>query len=156
MITCNFEDGNKALLRHLVVDTLVLNDNKILMVKRTGKLLEGGKWGLVGGFVDRDETSAQAVVREVMEETGWKVKDLVLLRINDNPNRPKEDRQNIAFVYFCTATKKTGEADWESDDQQWFGWDKLPNKDNIAFDHAEDIKLYQKYLEEPFTLPIVG
>jgi hypothetical protein len=50
MITCYFEDGNKALLRHTVVDVLVLNDkNELLMVKRTAKLVEGGKWGIIGG-----------------------------------------------------------------------------------------------------------
>ena len=111
MLTCIFEDGGKASLRHAIVDTLVLKDGKLLLVKRTGKLLEGGKWALVGGFVDRDETLAQAAAREVMEETGWTVKDMTLLRINDSPSRPHEDRQNVAFVFFCTAVEKSGEAD---------------------------------------------
>jgi 8-oxo-dGTP diphosphatase len=154
MITCAFEDGNAATLRHVAVDTLVIKSNKILLVKRTAKLLEGGKWGLVGGFVERDETTMQAAAREVMEETGWQIKNLILLTINDQPDRPGEDRQNIALVYFGEATEKTGEADWESDDQQWFDWDKLPPDENIAFDHAANIKLYRKYLRENFTLPI--
>lgn len=153
MIDCIFEDGNRASLRHVVVDTLVLKDSKILLVKRAAKLLEGGKWGIVGGFVDRDETLAEAAAREVMEETGWQVKDITLFRIKDNPNRPGEDRQNVAFVYLATATEKTGEADWESDEQKWFGFDELPPEDQIAFDHAENIKLYQEYLKNPFTLP---
>ncbi len=143
MINCSFEDGNKASLRHVVVDNLVLKDGKILLVKRVGKLLEGGKWGLVGGFVDRDETIEQAAEREIMEETGWKVKDFTLLKVNDQPDRPAEDRQNIAFVYYCTATEKTGKADWESDKQTWFDLDDLPPDDQIAFDHAEDIKSYK-------------
>jgi len=148
MITCIWEDGSKATLRHAVVDTIVIKDNKILLVKRTGKLLEGGKWGLVGGFVERDETLKQAAEREVFEETGWKVKDITLLTINDSPNRPKEDRQNIAFVYYCQATEKTGEADDESDDQQWFPLSEIPPIETIAFDHAEDIKLYKDYLSK--------
>jgi ADP-ribose pyrophosphatase YjhB (NUDIX family) len=156
MITCTFEDGNQSSLRHLVVDTIVTKDNRILLVKRTGKLLEGGKWGLVGGFVDRDETTAQTAAREVMEETGWQVKGLTLLRINDSPNRPKEDRQNVALIYFCTATKKTGEPDWESDEQKWFSWDELPDNDKIAFDHAETISLYRKYLKDQPALPLIG
>jgi ADP-ribose pyrophosphatase YjhB (NUDIX family) len=154
MITCAFEDGNEALLRHAVVDTIVIKDNKVLLVKRTAKLLEGGKWGLVGGFVERDETLAEAAAREILEETGWEVKDLTLLAINDKPDRPKEDRQNIAFVYFCTATEKTGEADWESDDQQWFAWSELPEEEQIAFDHAHNIKLYQRYVKESLSLPV--
>src|SRR5215204_3514091 len=122
MITCKFEDNSDAKLRHVCVDTMVFNDKgQLLLVKRTGKLIEGGKWGLTGGFVDRDETLAQAVEREAMEETGWKVKDVMMLRVKDSPNRPHDvDRQNIAFVFYCTATEKVGEKDWESDDVQWF------------------------------------
>lgn len=155
MITCVFEDGGKGLLRHVVADTLVLRDGKILLVKRATRLLEGGKWGVVGGYMDRNETIKQTVAREVMEETGWEVTDLTLLTIIDAPNRPHEDRQNVAFVYFCTATIKTGEPDDESDEQRWFSWDQLPPSEYMAFDHADHLMLYQKYLKEKFSLPIV-
>jgi 8-oxo-dGTP diphosphatase len=157
MITCIFENDGKSSLRHVCVDVIVLNKHgQILLAKRTGKLLEGGKWGLIGGFVDRDETAAQGAEREIMEETGYHVKDLTLLRLNDNPNRPHEDRQNITFAYFCTATKKTGEHDWESDELKWFDIDELPPADQIAFDHLSNIELYKKYRHKPFPLPVVG
>ncbi|MGH7202928.1 MAG: NUDIX hydrolase, partial [Candidatus Levyibacteriota bacterium] len=110
MITCFFENNNKALLRHVVVDVLVLKDEKLLLVKRTKKLLEGGKWGLVGGFVERDENLQEAVAREIFEETGYKVKDITLLTIRHNADRPHEDRQNISFVFFCIALEKEGTA----------------------------------------------
>jgi 8-oxo-dGTP diphosphatase len=146
MIKCQFEDGNSASLRHAVVDTIVVKDNKILMVKRTAKLLEGGKWGLVGGYCERDETIRQTVEREVHEETGWTVENLRLLRIVDNPNRPMEDRQNICFVYVADAVEKTGEPDWESDEQKWFSLENIPPTEMVAFDHLEDIEIYKKYL----------
>lgn len=154
MITCNFEDGGQANLRHTVVDCLVLKNDEILLVKRVGKLLEGGKWGLVGGFVSRDETIVEGAQREIYEETGFKVKDITLLRIIDEPNRPHENRQNIAYVYFCQADKKEGDADWESDEQKWFKLDSLPPKEVLAFDHYDDIELYLKYLKERFSLPV--
>jgi 8-oxo-dGTP diphosphatase len=156
MITCTFEDGNKASLRHTVVDVIVLKDEQLLMVKRAAKLLNGGKWALVGGYVDRDENIEQAAKREVLEETGWQIKDLVLLRIIDRPTRKGEDRQNICFVFFATATEKTGEPDWESDEQKWIGWEELPAEDSIAFDHAETISVYRQYLKENTPLPIIG
>src|SRR5258708_9556765 len=113
MITCTFENGNKASLRHVVIDALVLKDDKLLLVKRTEKLLEGGKWALVGGYVERDENLLQTVEREIGEETGYTVKDITLLCIRHNPDRPHEDRENISFVFFCTAVEKKGESDWE-------------------------------------------
>lgn len=154
MITCAFEDGDRASLRHVVVDVLVLKDDKILLVKRTKKLLEGGKWGLVGGYVDRNENVKDAVNREIFEETGYRIKDITFLTVRDNPDRPHEDRQNIAFVFFCTALQKEGKPDDESDEQQWFGFDSLPEKELIAFDHHDDIELYLKYKEKNLPLPI--
>lgn len=153
MIICQFENGGKDSLRHVVTDTIVVRGNKILLVKRIKKFLEGGKWGLIGGFVQRDEDIKQSVKREVFEETGWKIKDIVFLRVKDNPDRPHEDRQNIAFVFFCTATKKEGDRDWESDEVKWFDLKSLPSNNEIAFDHADDINLYKMYLEGSFKLP---
>lgn len=155
MITCAFEDGGTAKLRHVVIDSLVLRGNEILLVKRTGKLLEGGKWGLVGGFVERDESLVQAAAREILEETGWQVTGLSLLTVNDRPDRPAEDRQNISFVYFCQAVEQTGTPDDESDDQQWFPLSALPPTENLAFDHAADIALYLKYRAESLQLPVI-
>ncbi|HEX4774200.1 MAG TPA: NUDIX hydrolase [Candidatus Saccharimonadales bacterium] len=156
MITCTFEDGGKAFLRHITADVLLLRDNKILLVKRSMKLSEGGKWGLTGGYMERDETLAEGATREVYEESGWTLRGLTLLTINDNPNRPKEDRQNISMIYFAQAVEQTGEPDWESDEIRWFPLDKLPARDQIAFDHADSIDLYKKYLAENLSLPIIS
>ncbi len=155
MINCTFENGNKASLRHVVVDTIVIRDKEILLGKRAKKLLEGGKWGLIAGFMERDEDLFQAVEREIFEETGWRVKDITLLRIKHWPDRPSEDRQNVAFVFFATATVQEGDKDWESDDIKWFPLDSLLQKEDIAFDHAEDIEIYKKYLTKQFSLPIL-
>ena len=97
MIVCEFEDGGKSKLRHVVVDTIVTRGNQILLVKRIKTISEGGKWGLVGGFIDRNETIKQAAAREVFEETGWRIENLKLLRLKDWPDRLHEDRQNISF-----------------------------------------------------------
>lgn len=155
MLTCTFENGNTAALRHVVVDTLVLKAGSVLLVKRAAKLLEGGKWGLVGGYVERDETTAEAAAREVLEETGYTVKDITLLTIRDNPDRPHEDRQNISFVYFCTAGEKVGDSDEEVTEQKWFSLTELPKELDLAFDHAVDLALYQTYLNQNRKLPFV-
>lgn len=156
MITCTFENGNQNSLRHVTVGCLVIKDGKILLGKRADGLLEAGKWCLLGGYVDRDETTLEAGIRETMEESGWVVRNLQLLRVNDNPDRPHEDRQNIDFIYIADAVEKTGEKDWESEEVRWFALNDLPADDQMAFDHLDSIKLYRKYLDVPFPLPIVG
>ena len=155
MIHCTFEDGNEASLRHAVVDAIVISGQEILLVKRSGKLLEGGKWALPGGYVERDETIFQAAQREIREETGWLVKDLVLLKINSSPDRPKEDRQNIAFVIACVAERKVGTHDWESDEVKWYPLEAVTTAVELAFDHAQDVELYLKNDSANLTVPVV-
>ena len=155
MITCYFEKNEQTSLRHVTVDCLVLQHEKILLVKRHPKLLEGNKWGLVGGFVDRDETTKQAVNRETLEETGYTIKNITLLTVRDNPNRPHEDRQNISFIYFCEALEQVVKRDWENIEMKWFNFDELPKEEEFAFDHYKNIELYLKYKKEKLTLPII-
>ena len=160
MITCTFENSSKASLRHITVNAIIVKDNQILFGKRdtfNGKpILESGKWGLIGGFFDRNENLVQAVKREVLEESGWEINDLKLFRINDNPNRPKEDRQNVDIIFIANAVKQTKTSDEEVSKLQWFDIDKPPAKDEIAFDHGDSVELYKKYFKENFPLPILG
>jgi 8-oxo-dGTP diphosphatase len=149
MIACAFEDGKAGKLRHAIVDAIVIKDNSVLMVKRTASLVEGGKWGLVGGFVDRDETTKEAVAREVFEESGYRLKAINFFTIIDRPDRKNEDRQNIAFVYVCEVGEKEGKPDWESTDQQWFELNNLPKSEEIAFDHEQIINLYLQHQNNP-------
>lgn len=156
MITCTFENGNQNSLRHVTVSCLVMKDGKILLAKRSKDLLEAGKWCLLGGYVERDETTDEAGLREALEESGWLIDNLQLLRINDNPDRPHEDRQNVDFIYIADAIKEVGEKDQESEEIHWFSLDSLPPKEEVAFDHMDSIELYIKYSKSPFPLPVLG
>ena len=55
------------------VGGLVINDAGELLLVRRARDPGKGKWGLPGGFVDRDETIEQALIREVHEETSLQV-----------------------------------------------------------------------------------
>ena len=154
MIKCFFENEHPAALRHAVVDVLVVKDTKILLVKRVNKLLEGGKWGLVGGYMERDENLKEAAAREIFEETGYRVTDITLLTINDRPDRPHEDRQNMAFVFYCTALEQEGTPDNESSEIHWFSFSELPPPEQIAFDHYDDIQLYLQHTNGA-TIPLL-
>lgn len=142
MIQCKFENDNQASLRHVVVDGIVRDGKKILLVKRAKHLSNGGKWAIVGGFVDRDETCEDAIKREVKEETNLDVTHLKLIRVNDNPNRINEDRQNIAFVYDIRAKGELKGDDSEVEESKWFDFDKIPDETDFAFDHYDEVKNY--------------
>lgn len=162
MITCTFENGNVATpgLRHITVNAIVVKGNQVLMGLRAPvkglTMLETGKWALIGGFFDRDETLIEALKREVMEESGWEIDDLQLFCINDFPGRPMEDRQNVDMIFIADAIKQIQSHDEEVKELQWFPLDTLPPMDQIAFDHGEDLDLYKKHLKTPQKLPILG
>lgn len=145
MIKCTFENGGKAALRHTVVDNLVIKNNQILLIKRAPHLLNGNKWGFPGGYVDRDETVAQAALRELKEETGYGGEVTRLFKVLDNPQRKGEDRQNIAFVYLIKPHSQTSKPDKnEVADLKWYSFDNLPKKEDFAFDHFEIIQDFLK------------
>lgn len=162
MITCTFENGNVATpgLRHVTVNAIVLKDGQVLMGLRASvpgiTMLEVGKWALLGGFFGFGENLESAVKREVMEESGWVIDDLKLFRINDNPDRPSEDRQNVDMVFIAQAIEQTGASDSEVKELKWFPLDALPTPDLIAFDHGQDLELYKQHLLKPKQLPILG
>jgi len=158
MIKCVFENGNKADLRHVAVDALVINKqgDKLLLEKRAKHLLlHSGKWCLPGGFLNRNETLAEGIRREIREETGYEVSSLELFRINDKPNRLGEDRQNATFVFLARASKKTRAGDDEVQEAKWFKLDEMPSKDDFAFDHHENIEFFIKHQKHPFGLPLM-
>jgi 8-oxo-dGTP diphosphatase len=140
MITCTFEHGGRAGLRHAVVHAVVERDGALLLVRRAAHLSEGGKWALPGGFLDRNETLAEGVLRELHEETGWTGRVVALLRINSRPDRPHEDRQNVAFDLVVEPGVKTGEPDAESSAVAWIPIEQLPPLDTLAFDHGDTVR----------------
>jgi len=159
MITCTFEDGGKASLRHVVVGAIVVNQarDQILLERRSSTMGSGANLITIpGGFLDRGESTSEGVLRELKEETGYLGKIVALFRIKDNPNRRNEDRQNIDFVYLIEVGEKVGEPDQETAEVKWYSLNDLPPENDWAFDHLFDVELYKQYLQKPFPLPYLG
>jgi len=57
-------------MTHLSTGVAVVHDGKILVVRRAADDFPGGNYELPGGGIEDDETFAEAVAREVHEETG--------------------------------------------------------------------------------------
>ncbi|MDP2638669.1 MAG: NUDIX hydrolase [Candidatus Azambacteria bacterium] len=157
MINCAFENERKSSLRHVTVGAITINDkNQILLVKRAAHVWNGNKYTIPGGFLDRNESTKEGALRELREETGLTGKISFLFRVNDNPNRPKEDRQNVDFIYVVEITGGDIKTSQETASIDWFSVENLPSDEEFAFDHRDSIVRYFEYLKEPFSLPIIG
>lgn len=81
----------------VTVDAVVVQSGHVLLVKR-GAQPGLGQWALPGGFINQDERIADAVIRELREETGIKVPDpvlrgcVVVKEVFDDPHRSARGR----------------------------------------------------------------
>ncbi len=56
---------------------VIVQNNKVLLGKRGGPRGDG-QWGLPGGFMNHDETTLDACMRETHEELGFDLKELII------------------------------------------------------------------------------
>ena len=110
------------------------NDGKILLVKQKHETKE--IWMLPGGTVEDDETSQDAAIREVLEETGYSVKVLsfavLLEEIYDNKEvREKsfEYSHRIIYVFKVSLLSETpakcSEKDFQQEDTRGVSLDEI-------------------------------
>src|SRR2546426_6174508 len=82
----------------VTVDGLVLVDGKLVAIRRGNEPFRGMP-ALPGGFVELGETTLEAVVREVREETGLETKGLRVVGVVSDPRRdPRRHTVTIAYA----------------------------------------------------------
>src|ERR671936_1121915 len=82
----------------VTVDGLVVVQGKLVAVRRANEPFRGMP-ALPGGFVELGETVAEAVVREVREETGLETKVVRFVGVFSDPNGvPRGDTVAIAVL----------------------------------------------------------
>lgn len=90
---------------HLTVDSAVVQAGYILLIQR-GREYGYGRWALPGGFVNPDETTMEASLRELEEETKIKVPkkvlrgSLVKSKLYDAPHRSNRSRIVTHTFYY--------------------------------------------------------
>jgi bifunctional NMN adenylyltransferase/nudix hydrolase len=132
-------------------DAVVIQSGHILLVKR--KFAPGkGLWALPGGFVGQKETAKDACIRELREETGIKIPEVVLRkgitfqRLFDSPNRSLRGR-TISQAYLIELDGGDGKlARVKGGDDaaiaDWFLTSEIKNMGPMLFeDHSSIIQL---------------
>ena len=115
----------------VAVDCVVWYGNGIVLVRRKNPPFKG-YWALPGGFVEYGETVEEAVVREVLEETGLKVNLVGLVGVYSKPDR--DPRWHIiSIAYFAKAVGGMLKASSDAAEAKVFNVRNLPRK--LAFDH---------------------
>jgi 8-oxo-dGTP diphosphatase len=90
-------------MRPLAVDGIVVYGDRLVFIRRRNEPYKN-MLALPGGFVEEGETTEQAIVREVKEETGLEAEILKLIGVYSNPHR--DPRGPVVSV--CYALRATG------------------------------------------------
>ncbi|MFH0860308.1 MAG: NUDIX hydrolase [Candidatus Altiarchaeota archaeon] len=114
----------------LMVDGVVVEDDKILLIRRGNQPFKG-MWALPGGFVEYGERVEDAVVREVYEETSIKVKVRELLGVYSDPGRDPRGH-SVSIVFLCERLSGEPAGGDDAAECRMFDVEKLPE---LAFDH---------------------
>ncbi|OPY29386.1 MAG: ADP-ribose pyrophosphatase [Methanocella sp. PtaU1.Bin125] len=117
-------------LRPLTVDAIVLCEGRIVLIRRKNEPYQG-MLALPGGFVERDETVEQAVVREAREETGLDTEIVRLVGVYSDPGR--DPRGPIVSV--CYLVKATGGRPGAASDAAAVELVRPDEVPALAFDH---------------------
>jgi 8-oxo-dGTP diphosphatase len=142
------------------VSVLVADGAKFLLCKRAPGTLEGGKWSLVGGFMEFNEDFLTTAIREVKEETNLDVEIKSILSVVTNFFQP--DLHTLVVVLLAKLVGgKLGVGDTENEEIRWFSMDEpLPE---MAFE--ADAHIIQRYftthlegvpVDEDYAKPVTG
>ena len=117
--------GGDDVITHFSTGIVVLNNNKVLMVRREPNDFLGGNWELPGGGIDEGETFKEGLTRELAEETGLKVKDIIgIFKGFDYTNEKHRVRQ-VNFLVTTDTYEITLSHEHES--FLWVGIDGINN-----------------------------
>ena len=114
----SFED---ALLTSALLTPHDEYDSKILLVQ---EVADCGRWTLPGGWADVNETPSEAVVKEVLEESGFETRVVKLLAVYDREKQghiPPLPFHIYKLFFLCEITGGSACAQGETSAVDFFG-----------------------------------
>jgi ADP-ribose pyrophosphatase YjhB (NUDIX family) len=100
-------------------------DGRILLVREA----VDGRWTLPGGWADVNQTAAECVVRETLEESGFQVRAVKLAAVHDyaRNNHPQRALHSVYKLFFlCEITGGAPRPSEETSEVAFFSRDDLP------------------------------
>ena len=103
---------------------VVFKDGRILLVKERAD----GRWSLPGGWADVYDSPADATVREVFEESGYRTRAVKLLALLDRAKQghPPSPYHSYKAFFLCELLGGAPQTSMETDGVDFFAQDALP------------------------------
>jgi ADP-ribose pyrophosphatase YjhB (NUDIX family) len=103
------------------VGGVIIEGEQVLLVKRASEPLRG-QWSLPGGLVETGERLAEAVRREMLEETGLHVRVEKMLKIVERITRDEQRRVRFHYVladFLCRTERGVARAGSDVSEVHW-------------------------------------
>ena len=104
---------------------------KVLLIQRGSEPFKG-RWAFPGGFMNMDETTEQCAIRELEEETGLQVNNVIQIEAYSKVDRDPRGR-TVTIAYLAILDRPL--AVIGQDDAAKAEWWPLSNLPELAFDH---------------------
>ncbi len=114
------------------------DDLKLLLIKRKNEPYKD-MWALPGGFVEDDEELETAAIRELEEETGFRVSAMQQLYTFGRVGRDSRGR-TITVTYYAFANEASQQVAG-ADDAAAAEWVYVKDITALAFDHMEMLQM---------------
>ena len=115
------------------VKAVILDGNKILLIKRSNKYDDfSGAWDIPGGRINFGEEPVSGLRREVKEETGLDLKE-ILRPLDARTVFNDGERQIVRITYLCKTADREIKLSDEHTEMQWFDINDL----NVEFKDKE-------------------
>ena len=131
----------------MTADCIVITreaEPKVLLIERGGEPYKGC-WAFPGGFMNMDETTEQCAIRELEEETGLKVSEVLQIGAYSKVDRDPRGR-TVTVAYLAIVDEPM--AVKGQDDAAKAEWWPLSTLPELAFDNydimRDAVKKYQE------------
>jgi ADP-ribose pyrophosphatase YjhB (NUDIX family) len=121
-------------------------EGRVLLVRE----ISDGAWTLPGGWADVNQSAAECVVREVAEESGYRVRAVKLAAVYDyrKRNRPHHLDSIYKMFFICELSGGSASASIETSEAAFFARDALPPL-SVGRTTAEQIARMFEHAEQP-------
>jgi len=122
-----------------------LNTSRFLIGHRSSMVEQPNTWGTFGGAIDSDEQPLKAAIREVVEETGLSLNDIVDSKLVYTFEHPESGFRYFNYIV-VVEDEFTPRLNWENQEAKWFECHDIPQPIHFGLQSLIDSSGFKNFI----------